>query len=59
MCGFTAVRSQRPYCPSIDILRPKGSAALEVAAIDMSKSYEKALRERVPHIDVVLDRFNV
>jgi len=42
-----------------DALGPKGVAALEVAAIDMSKAFQAALRERAPHVDVVFDRFHV
>jgi len=42
-----------------DALGPEGIAALEVAAIDMSNSYQKALRDRFPHINVVFDRFHV
>jgi len=42
-----------------DALGPKGVAALEVAAIDMSKAFQAALRQRAPHVDVVFDRFHV
>lgn len=40
-------------------LGPAGAAALEVASIDMSGAFKKALRERVPHVQIVFDRFHV
>lgn len=43
----------------LDELGPDGCAALEHATIDMAAGYIKALRERVPHVTVVFDRFHV
>ena len=40
-------------------LGPAGAAALEVASIDMSGAFKRALRERVPHVQIVFDRFHV
>lgn len=43
----------------LDELGPAGCAALEHATIDMAAGYIKALRDRVPHVTVVFDRFHV
>lgn len=43
----------------LDELGPEGCARLELATIDMAAAYVKALRERVPHVQVVFDRFHV
>lgn len=40
-------------------LGPAGATALEVASIDMSGAFKKALRERAPHVQIVFDRFHV
>lgn len=42
-----------------DALGPDGIKALEVATIDMSGAFKKALRERAPDVEVVFDRFHV
>lgn len=42
-----------------DALGPSGVQALELASIDMSGAFKKALRERAPHVEVVFDRFHV
>lgn len=52
-------RKARDLDGFFDALGPRGVAALEVAAIDMSKAFQAALRERAPHVDVVFDRFHV
>jgi transposase len=42
-----------------DELGPERCAQLELATIDMSGAYIKALTERVPHVKIVYDRFHV
>lgn len=43
----------------LDELGAERCARLELATIDMAAGYVKALRERVPHVQVVFDRFHV
>lgn len=42
-----------------DALGPDGVAKLELATIDMSGAYKKALAERAAHVDIAFDRFHV
>ena len=52
-------RGSQTVCRFLDELGPERCAALEVATIDMAAGYRKALEERVPHVQVVFDRFHV
>ncbi len=42
-----------------DLLGPLGRKLLRTATIDMAGGYIKALKENVPHVKVVFDRFHV
>lgn len=42
-----------------EALGADGVAALEIASIDMSGAFKRALRQRAPHVRVVFDRFHV
>jgi transposase len=43
----------------LDELGKERLAQLELATIDMSAGFKKALREKAPHVEVVFDRFHV
>jgi len=40
-------------------LGPERAASIELVSIDMSAAYEKAVREALPHAEIVFDRFHV
>lgn len=40
-------------------LGPERSKAIEIVTMDMSAAYEKAVRDHVPHAEIVYDRFHV
>jgi transposase len=40
-------------------LGPERAASIELVSIDMSAAYEKAVREALPHAQIVFDRFHV
>jgi len=40
-------------------LGPERVAKLELATIDMSGAYQKALRDHAPHVEIIFDRFHV
>ena len=41
------------------LLGPERLKALEIVSMDMSAAYQKAVREALPHADIVFDRFHV
>jgi len=42
-----------------ELLGPERLKTLEVVSMDMSAAYQKAVREALPHADIVFDRFHV
>ena len=52
-------RSAATLDPFFELLGPDGCARLETATMDMSASYQKAVRTAAPAAQIVFDRFHV